>query len=55
MAMQYEQLKRIADDLGGYIDQFCPSVETKPSDPSGEKCNEAYLMLLQAISDLDAS
>jgi hypothetical protein len=51
MSSQRDQLQQITDDLKTYIDQFC-STTTGASDPSGEKCNDAHLMLQQALSDI---
>ncbi len=54
MTDRQDQLKRITDDLEKYIEVFCPcSDEGKPTDFSGEKCNDAFLMLREAQSDLD--
>lgn len=56
MSERRDHLARISDDLEEYVKTFCPSGDDgKPNDFSGEKCNDAFLMLQEAMSALDAS
>ncbi len=52
MRSQRDHLNEIVTDLKAYIDQFCQAREDTISDPSGEKCNDAYLLLRDALSGL---
>ena len=55
MSKQRDQLARITDDLEAYVKAFCPcSNDGKFNDFSGEKCNDAFLMLQEAMNALDA-
>jgi len=54
MAEREKHLKQIAKDLEGYLQDFCPCAEDgRYTDPSGEKCNDAFLMLQEALNDLN--
>ncbi len=52
MTERRDQLVRIAEDLEKYIQAFCPCPPGKPTDFVGEKCNDAFLMLQEALSNL---
>ncbi len=52
MTERRDQLVRIAEDLEKYIQAFCPCPHDKPTDFAGEKCNDAFLMLQEALSNL---
>ncbi len=52
MTERRDQLVRIAEDLEKYIQAFCPCPPGKPTDFVGEKCNDAFLMLNEALSNL---
>ena len=52
MTERRDQLVRIAEDLEKYIQEFCPCPPGKPTDFVGEKCNDAFLMLQEALSNL---
>ena len=52
MTERRDQLVRIAEDLEKYIQVFCPCPPGKPTDFVGEKCNDAFLMLHEALSNL---
>ncbi len=55
MSERRDQLARITEDLKVYVKTFCPCADDgKPTDFSGEKCNDAFLMLQEAMSALDA-
>ena len=55
MSERLTQLSRIKDDLESYMEQFCPcSSGGEYTDASGEKCNDAFLMLQEALRDLKA-
>ena len=54
MSKRRDQLARITDDLEEYVKAFCPcSGDGKFNDFSGEKCNDAFLMLQEAMNALD--
>ncbi len=54
MSEQRDQLARIKEDLEGYVKAFCPcSEDGKFTDFSGEKCNDAFLMLQEALNSLN--
>ena len=56
MSEKKDQLVRIAEDLEEYVKAFCPcSEDGKFNDLSSEKCNDAFLMLQEAINDLSAA
>ena len=47
------QLAQIADDLETFVREFCPcSDDGKATDFAGEKCNDAFLMLQEALDSL---
>ncbi len=50
MTERRDQLVRIAEDLEKYIQAFCPCPPGKPTDFVGEKCNDAFLMLLSCCA-----
>ncbi len=53
MSERKEQLANIIDDLEKYVATFCPCGDDgKASDFSGEKCNDAFLILQEAMSAL---
>ena len=53
MSKRLTQLSQIKDDLEAYVLEFCPSSDDgKYNDFSGEKCNEALILLQNAIDDL---
>ncbi len=52
MTERRAQLARIAEDLEKYIQEFCPCPPARPTDFVGEKCNDAFLMLQEALNDL---
>lgn len=52
MTERRDQLVRIAEDLEKYIQAFCPCPPDRPTDFVGEKCNDAFLMLQEALSNL---
>ena len=52
MTERRDQLVRIAEDLEKYIQAFCPCPPGKPTDFVGEKCNDAFLMLQEALGNL---
>ena len=48
-------LATIVMDLTGHVTTHCPCGEDgKPSDFSGEMCNEAFLMLQDAMRSLES-
>ena len=54
MSERRNQLARIKEDLEGYVKAFCPcSADGKFTDFSGEKCNDAFLMLQEALNGLN--
>lgn len=54
MSERREHLVRITKDLEEYVQTFCPSsADGTFNDFSGEKCNDALLMLQGALNDLD--
>ncbi len=55
MSKRRDQLARIKDDLEDYVKAFCPCSEDGIfTDFAGEKCNDASLMLQEAVNSLDA-
>ena len=52
MTERRDQLVRIAEDLEKYVQAFCPCPSDKATDFAGEKCNDAFLMLQEALSHL---
>lgn len=55
MSERRDQLSRITKDLDDYVKAFCPCAEDgKFTDFSGEKCNDAFLMLQEALNNLEA-
>jgi hypothetical protein len=55
MSTRKEQLSQIIDDLEEYVATFCPCGDDgKSTDLSGDKCNEAFLMLREAMSALSS-
>jgi len=53
MNQKYQQLSKIVEDLGEYTNAFCATDENNStSDFSGEKCNDAFLMLQEALGNL---
>jgi len=52
MTERRDQLVRIAEDLEKYVQAFCPCPSDKATDFTGEKCNDAFLMLQEALSNL---
>ncbi len=51
MTERRDQFVRIAEDLEKYIQAFCPCPPGKPTDFVGEKCNDAFLMVHEALSN----
>ncbi len=55
MSERRNRLARITEDLEEYVKAFCPcSADGKFTDFSGEKCNDAFLMLQEALNGLDS-
>ncbi len=55
MSERQDQLTSITKDLEDYVKAFCPcSDDGIYNDFSGEKCNDAFLMLQQALGSLDS-
>ena len=55
MSERRDQLARITEELEEHIKVSCPcSEDGKFTDFSGEKCNDAFLMLQEAMNALDA-
>ncbi len=53
MSERLDQLNRIIDDLEEYLKAHCPcSEDGKFNDFSGQQCNDACLMLLEAKNAL---
>ncbi len=53
MIKQIDHLTRIKEDLEEYVKVFCPcSEDGKFNDFSGEKCNDAFLLLQEAVNAL---
>ncbi len=52
MTERRDQLVRIAEDLEKYIQAYCPCPPGKTTDFVGEKCNDAFLMLQEALGTL---
>ncbi len=53
MSERLDQLNRIIDDLEEYLKACCPcSEDGKFNDFSGQQCNDACLMLLEAKNAL---
>ena len=56
MSERRDHLVRITEDLEEYVKMFCPCAEDGSfNDFSGEKCNDALLMLQEAMNNLDAN
>ena len=56
MSERRDQLARITEDLEKYVKAFCPCSDSgKFNDFSGEKCNDAFLMLQEALNELGAN
>ncbi len=56
MSEQRNQLARITEDLEEYVKTFCPcSEDGKFNDFSGEKCNDAFLMLQEEMNALNTN
>ena len=47
------ELRRITADLEQYVATYCATTGGKPSDFAEEKCNDAALMLREALDRLD--
>ena len=55
MSDRRDHLARVTEDLENYVKTFCPCTEDgKYNDFSGEKCNDAFLMLHEAMNAIDA-
>ncbi len=55
MSERRDHLARITEDLEAYVKTFCPCTEDgKFNDFAAEKCNDAFLMLQEAMNDLYA-
>ena len=55
MSDRRDHLARVTEDLENYVKTFCPCTEDgKYNDFSGEKCNDAFLMLQEAMNAIDA-
>ncbi len=53
MSDRTDQLARIKDDLEEYVKTHCPcSADGKFTDFSGEKCNDAFLLIQDAMNAL---
>ncbi len=48
------ELRRITVDLEQYLAAYCAVTDTKPSNFADEKCNDAALMLRDALDRLDS-
>jgi hypothetical protein len=46
------ELRRITADLEQYVATYCPTTGGKASDFADEKCNDAALMLREALDGL---
>ena len=47
------ELRRITADLEQFVAIYCATTDGKPSDFAEEKCNDAALMLREALDRLD--
>ncbi len=47
------ELQRITGDLERYVETHCARAAGEASDFADEKCNDAFLMLQEALADLD--
>ncbi len=47
------ELRRITADLEQYVATYCATADGKASDFTEEKCNDAALMLREALDRLD--
>jgi len=47
------ELRRITTDLEQYVATYCATTGGKASDFANEKCNDAALMLREALNGLD--
>ena len=55
MSERRDELARIKQELEEYVKIFCPCSEGGEfTDFSGEKCNDAFIMLQQALNSLGA-
>jgi hypothetical protein len=54
MSTRRDHLARIKDDLEEYVKDHCPcATDGKFTDFSGEQCNDAFLLLQDAMNNLD--
>ncbi len=49
------ELRRITADLEQYVATYCATTGGKASDFADEKCNDAALMLREALDNLEAA
>jgi hypothetical protein len=55
MSQRHDQLASITKDLEEYVKAFCPCADDgKFTDFSGEKCNDPFLMLQDALNNLES-
>ncbi len=47
------ELQRITGDLERYVETHCARAAGEASDFAAEKCNDAFLMLREALDDLE--
>ena len=47
------ELQRITGDLERYVETYCARAVGEASDFADEKCNDAVLMLQEALADLE--
>lgn len=47
------ELQRITGDLERYVETHCARAAGEASDFADEKCNDAFLMLREALDSLD--
>ena len=47
------ELQRITGDLERYVETYCTRAAGEASDFADEKCNDAFLMLREALDSLD--
>jgi hypothetical protein len=47
------ELQRITEDLERYVQTYCGDSADKASDFADEKCNDAFLMLRDALDKLE--
>ncbi len=47
------ELQRITGDLERYVETHCAGAAGEASDFADEKCNDAFLMLREALDDLE--